>query len=471
MHTESEEVGKVSEHYKDVLIESFGKNIAQFVRPELKRIPVNEITFISDRETYPIIQPVYHALLRYEIPTAYWVIIFGDILRCKTIHKNKVHIVYKQVFETLTGRVISEEAFHLLPAEGRQLWLEKYVEEPYTEVDTKRAAEHLQSCTKITQELAESCESKGVSLPGPNKAEYFEKVNFKELSRKQTLGRNTFSLREEIEEKSPTFHFDDKELAKLGEQSEVVSPSCPSESDQDEVEFEESVNETSVLGSDKNSTRTPAFNPAFKANLFQLQNKCKSPISKSLVDICETSLINNHKTSLINKRKTSNMANTSIRIIDFLPTKYNPSKIENDPESHILGFRDYLCAQLGVHNLDDVELSEQKLDMFKYTSLGEARLWYESNGPFANINELEENFLKEYAPDLQSRTTAAKALANLKFDRKTKICSFVNKIMRLNRTLNYNDGVLKDRFMAAMPNDIRRLARLYNPTFKESVKL
>ena len=161
----------------------------------------------------------------------------------------------------------------------------------------------------------------------------------------------------------------------------------------------------------------------------------------------------------------------NIRIIDFLPTKFNPAKSDSDPEAHILGFRDYLCAQLNVRNLNDVEIPNVKLDMFRFSITGESRLWWESNAPFNDLESLETAFLKEYSPELKSRTVAAKALADLKYDRKQKICTFVNKLMRLNRALDYSDCVLKDRFMAAMPNDIRKLAKISNPkSLKEAVQ-
>lgn len=161
----------------------------------------------------------------------------------------------------------------------------------------------------------------------------------------------------------------------------------------------------------------------------------------------------------------------NIRLISFLPDKFDPSKFGSDPKSHILGFRDYLSAQLGERNLEEVEVTQKQLDMFKFTCIREARLWYESNKPFDGISDLEENFLKEYAPDLQSSTTAAKALADLQYNPKTKLSTFINKIMRLNRTLNYSDNVLRDRLMAALPVDLRRLAKISKPqTFKECVQ-
>ena len=84
---------------------------------------------------------------------------------------------------------------------------------------------------------------------------------------------------------------------------------------------------------------------------------------------------------------------------------------------------------------------------------------------------MEQMFLKEYAPDLKSTTTAAKAFAHLKYDPKTRISIFVNKMLRLNRKLNYNDEVLRDRFMTAMPSNVRQLAKSNNPiTFKQCVE-
>ena len=109
--------------------------------------------------------------------------------------------------------------------------------------------------------------------------------------------------------------------------------------------------------------------------------------------------------------------------------------------------------------------------MFKHTCSGESRLWYESNKPFDSLQSLQDQFLKEFAPDLRSTSVAAKAFTELKYDPRTKLSAFVNKIQRLNTTLNYQDSVLKDKFLLAIPGHIRQLAKLSRPqTFKEAVE-
>ena len=47
----------------------------------------------------------------------------------------------------------------------------------------------------------------------------------------------------------------------------------------------------------------------------------------------------------------------------------------------------------------------------------------------------------------------------------------MNRIHRLNRALKYDDDVLKDRFMTAIPTNIRQLAKISNPrTLKDCIE-
>ena len=163
----------------------------------------------------------------------------------------------------------------------------------------------------------------------------------------------------------------------------------------------------------------------------------------------------------------------SIRIIDFLPDKFSPSGKNNDPESHILGFKDYLCAQLECEELGKDDIPSALLDRFKFTLKNSSRIWYEKSKPFENIEELERNFLKEFSVGLQSRTCAAKSSAELKFNPKDKLSPFVNKMIKLNKFLEYGeDSVLADRFLAAMPADVRRLIKVSDAkTFKEMIEI
>ena len=53
---------------------------------------------------------------------------------------------------------------------------------------------------------------------------------------------------------------------------------------------------------------------------------------------------------------------------------------------------------------------------------------------------------------LQDEISHLEDYLHLKYNPKTKLSTFVDKLHRLNRTLGYSDQVLRDRFMTAMPS-------------------
>lgn len=519
------------EKYLKTVSNCFGLHIAKNIHAEPHVIPSVRVSKINERDIHPFVRPIYKALCDQDIQTGYWAEALAIILRCKCIRSQKLNKVYKSVYETLTGKSAGEDLFKLLPDKEQQLWIDEYVESDEVNADPKKTAEHTKFCLKVSLTLTEFCHEFDIIIPDFNATEYYEQLNIHDLYREpgqKTPEKNSLSLREEVrkayEDLEKTFPFDDfKTIEACKSESQVTYPvdkvttkparkiafqkspdnndkklastngiSNASKSDNTDV-----VDDTDVYDqklecsqtdlkqiseetcsdtiSNLKSNRPPPRNPYFKElEHYKPQPKYTSspvsghPLSESTSDtICQNKSCGTDTFS-----KSSRMAMShNIRLIDFLPDKFDPSKFGSDPESHILGFRDYLSAQLGERNLDEAEITQKQLDMFKFTCVGEARLWYETNKPFDGISDLEENFLKEYAPDLQSSTTAAKALADLEYNPKTKLSTFVNKIMRLNRTLNYSDNVLRDRFMAAIPVDLRRLAKISKPnTFKEAVQ-
>lgn len=161
----------------------------------------------------------------------------------------------------------------------------------------------------------------------------------------------------------------------------------------------------------------------------------------------------------------------SLRIIDFLPEKFDPLGKNSDPDSHLLGFRDYLCAQLKRENLNGIEIPTHLLQRFKFTLKNTARLWFEATGTFNSLSELETLFLREYSKSLSSRENANKALSELRYDKKNTLSSLIFQITRLNQLLKYDQTILRDKLLSAFPTDLRRLIKISNPqTFDEVVE-
>ena len=65
--------------------------------------------------------------------------------------------VYQKVYAILTGKVIGENTFNLLPQDEQNLWLEEYVEDFNITQDPKRKADHLKYCVRSAIDLSEFC--------------------------------------------------------------------------------------------------------------------------------------------------------------------------------------------------------------------------------------------------------------------------------------------------------------------------
>jgi hypothetical protein len=489
--------------YKEAITVWFGAQLAHNILPENHEIKPIFVSHINERDIHPFVRPIYQALYKQNLLTGHWAELIHIILKCKCVRKQKIGNVYKSVYETLTGKSVNENVFNLLPYEEQELWENAYIESDEVNSDPRKTAEHTKECLKINLRLIEFCHTFDIKIPDLNQTEYFEQLDLKDLLKRQESVKNAVPLRKEIkkaiadleESLGDDLKFIDtcKEHSEISfpqekitrkvvykdseakdsqdKDSEGVFDNCDKPEDS-HVKFRGNTTEFEYTPLNNGSSVTletdPCYRPSPVNPYFQQRTTFRKPAPKYASSPNVKTQQPSDMTETVN---CSVKMATNIRLIDFLPTKYNPNKLECDPEAHILGFRDYLSAQLNEANLDDVELSEQKLDMFKFTCLGEARLWYESNKPFDGINDLEEKFLKEYSPGLQSTTTAAKSFSELEYNPKTKLTSFINKIMRLNRCLGYADHVLRDRLMSAVPADIRRLAKISKPqTFRETIQ-
>ena len=449
--------------FKEAIHDWFGDEIAKDIRPMIKVIPFARIFRIRERELHPFIVPIYKKLITLDLSTCRWAQILYLILSCKCVRKQKIHQVYAQVYGTLTGTELDDDTFYILSSNDKKLWLDNYVESSEVIADPKIYAEHSKFCLSQCVKLIEFCHNYEIKIPDFNSTEYFESLNTRNLYERTPAPRNTIPLRDELRAESDR---SDKN-AGIEEFRTIDAVTLESEIDDPEGVI---LNNTETP---KNLAKVNIENTKLAedtTNRVQTPNECIRPPPANPY----FSFISNVKPKYTSSPQhilegTSTMA-YNMKITDFLPKKFDPKKLESDAESHILGFKDYLCTQLNLDSLDNVEVPPQKLDLFKFVLEGEARLWYQANKPFEDIDDLEGKFLEEFVPDLKSSNTAATAFTELTFNSKMKLSSFINKILRLNRTLHYNDNVLRDRFMTAIPVDIRRLAKITRPqTFKECV--
>ena len=571
-------------HFLNKVCNTFGKTIAEHIRPETDIIKKRDLHQLGEVYIHPSVQPIYKALVKKELTVGHWVVILGLVLKCKCIPGHKLHLVYKAVFESLCGKIFNIKSFdQLLPIEEREFWQKSFA------IDAEQKEGYNQDCEFLAEQLVQF--SKEINIEAPNIKNNTFTTNIEEQLRQlhqlkrgsiyphlsqefevvdrvrdtlapredidlyndfidqpiRTGGNNLYSESDRLEPQlparllAPSDNFippqanerPDAETTSLNGElslnsqtqlkkllqprphntsiasSASISSNFDAESHKSSANLTSgSLSESSVDGFDREDTfasYTPSYTPitirkvaktksnsagtstpklavptVSRASLKPIANTVSTQIdsserindvnNKSSTVISSGFTHQNNCDTLDSRENPTKMS--YVRITDFLPTKFNPSSKESDPEGHILGFRDYLCAQLGVTTLDDLEIPSEKLDLFKYTLLSSARIWFENLKPFYSIGDLEQKFLKQFAPDLNSRTSAARALSELKYDKNTKLCDFVNKIQRLNRVLGYSDQVLKDRFLAAMPADIRRLIGISKPrNLKETIEL
>ena len=504
--------------YKSAITEWFGSLIAQNVLPEDHVIEPIFVSHINERDLHPFVQPIYRALVKQDVTTGQWAEILHLIFICKCIRKQKLGNVYKSTYETLTGRSVDPTLFDFLPYEDRHLWFRNYAESDEVISDPKKFAEHTKGCLKTNLELISLCNEYDLKIPNFDETQYFEQLNLKELYERQTpAARNNVPLSEEIkqalQELEDSFPFEDfqtidacKSTSQITYEPEKIVVKSPPRvviSPPESAPIDHSNNTDSSL-EDTPNPNTLNFSKSDTSNRSdraKSSDRTKSSVPKSnkiekaqISDFIDPSSITDYRPPPTNPRYSKGIFTSSphlqtertcitpvrnypptmarnIRLVDFMPTKFSPDKLDCDAEAHFLAYRDYVSAQMNEPDLDNIEVPQEKLDMFKFTCTGEARLWYETNKPFEGLHDLESKFLKEYADGLQSTTTAAKAFSELQYNPKTKLTSFVNKIMRLNRSLNYSDNVLRDRLMSAVPADIRRLAKLQRPSsFRDTIE-
>ena len=132
--------------------------------PDTVILPKN-VSKNSERCIHPDIVPAYRILRNLELSTGHWADLLAIILRCKSTPEDKIPIVFKNVFQTLTGRFVGEDIFRCLPYEDKQLWYDKYARRDEFFSGTNTLKQYETMCkTPITQ-LRQYCKEKGIKIP------------------------------------------------------------------------------------------------------------------------------------------------------------------------------------------------------------------------------------------------------------------------------------------------------------------
>ena len=499
---------------------NYGSIIALKAVGERQVIPARLVSQIDETSIPPNATLIYKELISTSLTASDWSDIFFAILKCRYTVHTRLPSVYKAVYETLCGKPFDVSIYFKIPQEERDFWENTYVRDPNDYSNQRNHDAHQRECSEHVRWLAEFCNHKCIKIPGFEIKDYYiEDPEFHQMS--LDLQKHTEALQKKIQDTEAQLRA--QEIHNLSEISEIECPddkvrvnqdqgSAPSSAKSQGVQSDTKVKKGVELGTvnpntiqaqsvNSNPNQNPPFNPAYKSGIsthkkalddYQFNSNpstvrftatTQQPTASSPKYILQepsghqyTASIPRHilqqsTVEVSEARGDKSMSDDRLRVRDFLPSKFDGRSLSNDPDSHLLSYSDYISGQKGVTNLDDVELTEKDIDMFKYTLQGDARLWYEANAPFGSLKELESAFLREFAPEMKSDTTAARAFAELTYNPRTKLTAYVNKFMRLNRTLNYEDNVLRDRFMSSMPVEIRRLAKLGRPnTFKSAVE-
>lgn len=153
----------------------------------------------------------------------------------------------------------------------------------------------------------------------------------------------------------------------------------------------------------------------------------------------------------VDQQNQVNMAQ-QLRASDYLPARYNGENIDEAP-AHILSFTDY--AEL--HTLNDA----QKIQKFKITLSGAARLWYEGKA-FADFDDLKDQFLA-YFSAAHTRESAVAAFRSCSLKLSETAEQYRQRVERFADRLGYNAEMVKDQFLAGLPSEVRTGVTMARP--------
>ena len=133
--------------WRNHLYEYFGAHLAAKALEHYEVIHPNDVEYISERCIYPDIVPIYRELRKTRLTVGNWSDIFIALLRCKSVPDDKIQIVYRQIYTTLTGTKISDTLFYALPADEKQFWIRHYVKDDSIVGDSKKFDEYCKNAT------------------------------------------------------------------------------------------------------------------------------------------------------------------------------------------------------------------------------------------------------------------------------------------------------------------------------------
>ena len=138
-----------------------------------------------------------------------------------------------------------------------------------------------------------------------------------------------------------------------------------------------------------------------------------------------------------------------VRAADFFPTRFSGEDIGN-PYAHWLAYNDYAVLQ----DFDD----NQKLNRFKTSLTGRARLWIEGKD-FQNVNDMKRSFLEQFS-GMRTRAGTAEMFRNSTFKSGESMETYLARLKQLANQLNYGNDLIKDQFLAGLPKEIRVAASM-----------
>ena len=188
----------ISKTWYEYLATHFGEHLASKAVDERHVILVRNVSVINERYIHADIRPFYRELRTISLTASDWVDMFTSILQCRGIPINKVGIVYRQIFETLTGKSIDDTTFQCLPAEEKELWLNEYVQDDDIYKDPAKLAEYNLHCAQHVDWLLNFCKEKCIRIPGYPITEIpmNDELTFKDIS--VDLQKHSEALDDEI---------------------------------------------------------------------------------------------------------------------------------------------------------------------------------------------------------------------------------------------------------------------------------
>ena len=153
-----------------------------------------------------------------------------------------------------------------------------------------------------------------------------------------------------------------------------------------------------------------------------------------------------------------NRAMAQIGIHHLLPKKFSGDDTTETARSHILQYEDYCTFQ----NLDAAAAADnaQVIGRFKLTLKGKARAWVDGK-VFANFAELKDQFIRKFG-GAHSREGAVEKFNNCIYNFPEPVEDYLMRIKEWAQILNYGAELVRDRFLAGLPDDLRGMAHLAN---------